>query len=83
MCLLFGELVQDSAWPLLSPTLREPGERGFPQSSPPKLLPSVAWPLPALSRFCSGEQRQGQLATKWFWGREQLLALKADGGIKV
>lgn len=81
-CLLFVEYIHHSACPVF-PHLPEPSKSGFPKSLPPRLLPSAAWPLPALSRFCSDEQRQGQFADKWFWGRDQLLALKAEDGIQA
>lgn len=76
----FGDLAHHSAGPLLSPTLEGPGESGFPKSLAPRLLPAVAWSLPALSRLCPNKQRQGQFAAKWFWGREQLPPLGIQWG---
>lgn len=38
--------------------------------------------MPALSRFCSDKQRQGRFTAKWFWGREQLPALRQKVGAK-
>ena len=38
-------------------SLQKPGESGFLKSLPPRLLTSVAWSLPDLSRFCSVRER--------------------------